>query len=274
MNLKIQFLGDLRKFGVYKITNIITQKVYVGSTTKSFSERWSNHLKLLRKGVHSNQYLQRSFSKYGEDSFEFTILEICSKKSFILEREQYWIDHYNSAQRGYNLDPVANRSQRSLETALKISNTLKEKYASGKLVCHNTGEHIAGRNRGVKCPKISRSRRLQSRSIKIFDCNKNLIAIFRSCIDLCEWSEKNIMPGLIITPANKKGYILRKDKIYYAIRTNTPYKGLYFEATEPLHSGMGVAKWVNSGKAEMPILSQAEDESSEGAETTGEVQSS
>ena len=42
----------------------------------------------------------------------------------------------------------------------------------------------------------------------------------------------------------------------------------------PMLSNEHGNKLFNSGKAEMPILSQAEDESSEGAETTGEVQSS
>lgn len=56
-----------------------------------------------------------------------------------------------------------------------------------------------------------------------------LIVTFRSCQDLCEWSELYKMPYLQIGNYNKKGYILRKDKIYLSIRTNCKYKGLYFK---------------------------------------------
>ena len=88
-----------------------------------------------------------------------------------------------------------------------------------------------------------------------------LIVTFRSCIDLCEWSENNIMPFLIISSKNKLGGVLRKDKIYLSIKTNKAYKGLFFKKCQPLSSEIGIAKWVNSGNAEMPILSQESDTS-------------
>jgi len=76
------------------------------------------------------------------------------------------------------------------------------------------------------------------------------------------------MPFLNISTKNKKRGLLRKDKIYLSIRTNKPYKGLYFKKCLPLSSEMGIAKWVNSKNAEMQILSQASSTLDEGATTT------
>lgn len=100
-------------------------------------------------------------------------------------------------------------------------------------------------------------------SIEVYNSNMELIVTFRSCSDLCEWSEdpNNIMPFLKISSNNLKGGILRRDKIYLSIRTNKSYKGLYFKRCLPLSPEMGIAKWVNSGNAEMQILSQESDTS-------------
>ena len=57
---------------------------------------------------------------------------------------------------------------------------------------------------GLKCPKIGETRRNMFGSVEVYDKNMNLIVTFRSVTDLCEWSETNIMPNLIITGRNKK----------------------------------------------------------------------
>lgn len=75
---------------------------------------------------------------------------------------------------------------------------------------------------------------------------------FRSVTDLCEWSETNMMPRLKMDGRNKKGGLLRKDKIYLSIRQDSPYKGLYFKKVRPLPPEMGVVKWENCVEGEIP----------------------
>jgi group I intron endonuclease len=65
------------EFGVYVIRNIVTNKIYVGSTGK-LSERWNQHKYSLKRGKHSNPHLQSAWNKYGEKSFTYEIIEICS----------------------------------------------------------------------------------------------------------------------------------------------------------------------------------------------------
>lgn len=92
-------------FGVYQIKNLSTGKVYIGSTTKSFSSRWKQWLYNLRKQK-GNAYLQNAWNKYGEENFSFEILEIIEDKAKVLEREQYWIDLIGFSNL-YNLCPKA-----------------------------------------------------------------------------------------------------------------------------------------------------------------------
>ena len=258
MVTKVNNLDDLGKTGVYCITNLINGKLYIGSTRDSFRSRWKGHIKLLRKGNHPNTHLQQSFIKYGEDNFEFSILEVVSDKGLVLDREQEYINSLNVCNPGigYNIEIDVYKRVISNSTKQKISNTLKRKYKTRELAASSECK-IAGWNKGLKCPKIGDTRRNMFDSIEVYNSNMELIVTFRSCQDLCEWSEAHEMPFLQIGNCNRKGHILRKDKIYLSIRKNYRYKGLYFKRTESLSPEMGIAKWVNCWKPEMVISSQA-----------------
>ena len=61
--------------GIYKINNIITNKIYIGSAV-DISNRWAVHKYQLRNKLHASKHLQNSWNLYGEDSFKFEILFI------------------------------------------------------------------------------------------------------------------------------------------------------------------------------------------------------
>ena len=90
--------------GVYKILCISTGKVYIGSSSDIFS-RISDHKSRLRGNRHANSYLQNSWNLYGENGFEFSIIEIVNNQDILHEREQYWINFLKSYDRliGFNL---------------------------------------------------------------------------------------------------------------------------------------------------------------------------
>lgn len=89
--------------GIYKITNIITGKSYVGSA-KNFEFRWQRHFNDLRNGKHSSIKLQRSYDKHGESVFIPQVLERLEyQKDLIIARENFWISQLNSKIDGYNI---------------------------------------------------------------------------------------------------------------------------------------------------------------------------
>ena len=93
--------------GIYKITNTTNGKVYVGSAV-NFNNRWKEHLRELRKEKHHSSALQNAWNKYGEDNFEFSIIEECERtRKVLLGREQYWIDTLDSVANGYNIAKTA-----------------------------------------------------------------------------------------------------------------------------------------------------------------------
>ena len=96
------------KSGIYKIVNIKNNKLYIGSS-KNIENRWKQHLALLKCGKHHSQHLQYSWNKYGKDLFCFEIIEDNVAQDDLLNREQFWMDSFQSynPQKGYNISCVA-----------------------------------------------------------------------------------------------------------------------------------------------------------------------
>jgi len=87
-------VDNKQKCGVYKIKNLINNKCYIGSTTKLLKYRCITHRCHLRYNRHTNQHLQNAWNKYGENNFEFSIIELCQPNK-CLDREQHYIDILN-----------------------------------------------------------------------------------------------------------------------------------------------------------------------------------
>lgn len=86
--------------GIYGIHNTITDTWYVGQSL-DIKNRWYQHKQALRHNTHPNNHLQRSYLKYGEDAFEWYILEECDATK-LNNREMFWINEKDSFYDGYN----------------------------------------------------------------------------------------------------------------------------------------------------------------------------
>lgn len=117
----------MKTAGVYKIVNIITNKIYIGSSI-DIRKRWARHKYFLKRNEHHSRYLQNAWNKYGEDAFALEILEECeTDRKQLISREQYYIDEFKPA---YNHLPNAGSrlgSKASDEVKKKISESLKGK---------------------------------------------------------------------------------------------------------------------------------------------------
>jgi hypothetical protein len=89
--------------GIYIVRNIINNKVYIGSSNK-INVRIRTHKWELNKNIHSNQYLQNAWNKYGKENFIFEIIEECEVDELLL-KELLYTERYNSlcSENGYNL---------------------------------------------------------------------------------------------------------------------------------------------------------------------------
>lgn len=77
----------IEKSCIYTITNTATGRIYIGETLQ-YDTRKQQHISRLRGGYHGNKYLQEDYFKYGEESFEFSILrEVEKNKSTLLLEE-------------------------------------------------------------------------------------------------------------------------------------------------------------------------------------------
>lgn len=109
---------DYTQVGVYKITNIKSNKVYIGSSNNIY-KRCLSHIAMLINNEHQ-LHIQNSFNKHGLSNFKFEIIELCNIE-IQFKREQYYLDTILFAQEyietvgkdnrflklGFNLSPLA-----------------------------------------------------------------------------------------------------------------------------------------------------------------------
>lgn len=86
---------------IYKITNKINGKIYIGKTLDTIENRWKEHKKDYKRIRNEKRPLYSAMKKYGIENFEIEEVEKCSIDN-INEREVYWIEYYGSFKNGYN----------------------------------------------------------------------------------------------------------------------------------------------------------------------------
>lgn len=95
--------------GIYKITNTINNKIYIGKSV-NIKERWQQHLfdafcseeKWQANKRKEQTPIHKALRKYGKDAFTWEIIEECSKDE-LNQKEIFWINYYNSFHNGYNM---------------------------------------------------------------------------------------------------------------------------------------------------------------------------
>lgn len=149
--------------GVYLLRNLLSGKVYIGSSVEMY-DRVIDHIWELTRQTHHNAHLRAAWLKYGPLSFEVEILEQCDAddRPGLRAAEERWIAVYRAADRryGYNLyattvtptDRVSDETRARMSTAAaqrmqdpsrryQIANWIKENGQSAEMRAKNSQAH-------------------------------------------------------------------------------------------------------------------------------------
>lgn len=123
--------------GIYKIENADSGTMYIGQSV-NIEARIKKHIRNLSNGCHENDYLQRSYDKYGKDKFIFEIVKECSREE-LNSQEIYFINSCNTLfPNGYNLKTGGN-------VRIEYPEIVRQKIGDGnrgKIVSEETKQKI------------------------------------------------------------------------------------------------------------------------------------
>ena len=147
----------IRKPGVYKITNLLNSKIYVGSSVNIYN-RMHLHFSKLRKGKHHNLHLQNAFNKYGRENFSFEILILCPKE-YLEKAEQWFLD---TLKPDYNILTLAYRN-----SGRKVTEAEKNRLRGLRKGIKLSPEHIEAIRKAQTGPKHSEESKNKMRVAKL-----------------------------------------------------------------------------------------------------------
>lgn len=119
-------LEDLqnKRMIVYKIVNLVNDKVYIGQTVNTFNRRYGGRgigVQRVIRSQSTNWHLLRAIAKYGVDNFKVEIIEQCNTIEELNEKESYYIELYdsNNDEKGYNKVGGGDNSYWNWKTVLR-----------------------------------------------------------------------------------------------------------------------------------------------------------
>lgn len=208
---------------IYKITNTLNDKVYIGQTIKTVQKRFTQHKNNSNKEYFSQIVLYKAFNKYGIENFICEEIEEVPNDK-LDEREKYWIEYYDSYFNGYNSTLGGRATQLynwDTDDIIEKYMILKSARAVAKEIgCdHSTIDRILNEN-GVK-----RFTPSQQQSKPLYFKKKDEIHHFETTREAAEWLIENSITKM--TNPN-----LVRQEITSRIRNNKKYFGfeIYYES--------------------------------------------
>lgn len=119
---------------IYKITNIQNNKVYIGQTIRPIKNRFNRHINDAINNI-IDTHFARAIRKYGKENFIIEEIDNAQTQDELNQKEQYWIQYYNSVEEGYNETNAINKCggntyQSKTEEEMEV---IKEKIRQTKI---------------------------------------------------------------------------------------------------------------------------------------------
>ena len=139
---------------IYKITNLVNGKFYVGSSVRPRT-RFGEHRRTLRTGEHHCGHLQRAWNKYGEANFRFEVVEHVDGD--LAAAEERWLAEHHGKPYCYNIGRVPGAAflGRKHTAAAKAKVSKAQKGKQHRLGHTNSPEHRARISAAMKGKKKS-----------------------------------------------------------------------------------------------------------------------
>lgn len=117
---------------VYKITNKINNKIYIGQTIQSIENRFNGHCS--QPNVHKKMPIAWAIKKYGKENFKIEVIYYAKNKNDLNEKEMYYINFYNSRKKdiGYNISTGGSAGNNYCASIRKKSNDHCQKISKSK----------------------------------------------------------------------------------------------------------------------------------------------
>lgn len=140
---------------IYKITNKINHKVYIGQTVqKNPKMRWYAHCDYVRKGRKS--YLYDSMRKYGIENFSWEVIDNANNIDELNEKEQVWLGHYRKIAVVYNNREAGGNKLHNPKSIEKMREAQKKAHARRKALGTDTWtRRDGGPMKGKKQARVS-----------------------------------------------------------------------------------------------------------------------
>ena len=135
--------------GVYMIKCLINGKVYIGKSN-DVKRRWREHKSRLKRNNHENEKLQYDWNKYGEDNFEFKLIENYDNEEFGIELEKKYINEYKSYDLNFGYNMTLGKGENGWEI---LTEETKKKLSEARKGIIFSEEHKKkiGESRKGKC---------------------------------------------------------------------------------------------------------------------------
>lgn len=112
---------------IYEAKNIINEKRYIGQTQHTLEHRKRQHLATSKRDVSVSQHFYSAIRQYGDDNFQWRILDYATTQDELNEKESFWINFYNTTDPafGYNLKGGGQYAFLTEDVKQKIGNAQK-----------------------------------------------------------------------------------------------------------------------------------------------------
>lgn len=152
---------------VYRITNTVNGKVYIGQTIQRLTQRINEHLCSLASNTHGNKHFQNAYNKYGKDSFKIEQIDSASSIEELNTKEVYWIKFYDSVDRGKGYNKTSGGEGFTVSNETRNTQSLLRK-----------GKNVGKDNPmfGKKRPEVGERNKLLKTGTKHSEASKQLMS--------------------------------------------------------------------------------------------------